>query len=97
MQTLYVVQYMSLNAVQSAVEQRQTAQYGWSVVKQATLQQFYSVSSCYRGRTSCLIIEKYKMLLCTVRIIITYCVFFLFFLFESESPAAKEEEELFLE
>lgn len=50
MQTLYVVQYMSLNVVQSAVEQRQTAQYGWSVVKQATLQQFLSVSGCYSGQ-----------------------------------------------
>lgn len=67
--------------MQPAAEWRQTAQYGWLVVKQATYTAtIFSVSCCYSGRTNCLIIEKYKILLCTVRIIITYCVSF---------PAAK--------
>lgn len=78
---------MQLNAVQPAVEQRQTAQYGWLVVEQATYTATASsVCGCYSGRTSCLIIEKYKILLCTVRIIITYCVSF---------PAAKEKRNYF--
>lgn len=65
--------------MQPALKRRQPAQYGCLVVEQATYTAtISSFSCCYSGRTSCLIIEKYKILLCTVCVIITYCVSFYF-------------------
>lgn len=89
---------MSLNAVQSALEQRQTAQYGWSVDKQATYTATISLSFLLLQWQNKL---SYHREIQNVTMYSTHhynllCFFFLlFFLFESESPAAKEEEEFF--
>lgn len=58
---------------------------GWSSNKQHTLQQF-SLFPVVTVAEQVSIIEKYKILLCTVRISITYCVSF---------PAAKEKRAAF--
>lgn len=78
---------MQLNAVQPAVEQRQTAQYGWLVIKQATYTAtIFSCVLLLQWQNKLSYHREIQNLLCTVRIIITYCVSF---------PAAKEKRGFF--
>lgn len=87
MQTLYVVQYMSLNAVQSAAEQRQTAQCGCQTSKTATIP---LCSQLLQRQNKLSYREIQNVTMYSTHHYNLLNIFFLFFfLFESESPAAK--------